>query len=126
MFCSKNVGCLSGVACYVLWSFGLTVFHSEFILNCLPRWKKEQRVWMCLEHIKFQKACLPAQCFQCYRMICIIAHIHDNSSGSILEFLKSLRLCFTEHIPYFTAVIEVWADNSIINGKKCLPINKIL
>ena len=26
--CSKNVGCLLGVACYVLWSFGLTVFHS--------------------------------------------------------------------------------------------------
>ena len=24
MFCSKNVGCLLGVGCYVLWSFGLT------------------------------------------------------------------------------------------------------
>ena len=34
MFCSKNVGCLLGVACYVLWCFGLTVFHSEFILIC--------------------------------------------------------------------------------------------
>ena len=33
MFYSKNVGCLLGVACYVLWSFDLTVFHSEFILN---------------------------------------------------------------------------------------------
>ena len=37
MFCSKNVGCLLGVACYVLWSFGLTVFDSAFILNYMPK-----------------------------------------------------------------------------------------
>ena len=42
MFCSKNVRCLLGVACYVLWSLGLTVFHSEFILNHMPRWNKER------------------------------------------------------------------------------------
>ena len=47
---------LLGVACYVLWSFGLTVFHSEFILNYMPRGNKEQSVWMCLEHVRFQNA----------------------------------------------------------------------
>jgi hypothetical protein len=54
-FCSKNVECLWGVACYVLWSYGLIVFHSEFILN-MPRLSKDQRVWVCLEHARFQNA----------------------------------------------------------------------
>ena len=26
----------------LLWTFGLTVFHSKFILNYMPRWNKEQ------------------------------------------------------------------------------------
>ena len=57
MFCSKNVGCLLGVAtvaCYILRSFGLNVLCSEFILNYMPRLNKEQRVWICLEHVRFQ------------------------------------------------------------------------
>jgi hypothetical protein len=54
-FCSKNVECLWGVACYVLWSYGLIVFHSEFLLN-MPRLSKDQRVWVCLEHARFQNA----------------------------------------------------------------------
>ena len=37
-------------------------------------------------------------------------------------FEAAFWLCFTEHIPYFAAVIEAWANNSIINGKKCLPV----
>jgi hypothetical protein len=54
-FCFKNVECLWGVACYVLWSYGLIVFHSEFILN-MPRLSKDQRVLVCLEHARFQNA----------------------------------------------------------------------
>ena len=82
-----------------------------FYFKCFPAQRFQCYRMICI---------IPAQHFQCYRMICIIAHIHDNLSGSILEFLKSFRLCFTEHIPYFTAVIEIWADNSIINGSVCL------
>ena len=26
------------------------------VLNYMPRWNKEQSVWMCLEHVRFQNA----------------------------------------------------------------------
>ena len=45
MFCSKNVGVMPG----------LIVLDSKLILK-LPRCSKEQRVWVCLEHARFQNA----------------------------------------------------------------------
>jgi hypothetical protein len=47
----------------------------------------------------------------CNSMICVITHIQEKSKSSILQFLKSFWSCFAKRIPYFTAVIEVWANN---------------
>ena len=50
--CCMSLG--SCMLCYVmsLCHYGLIVFHFEY----MPRLTKDQRIWICLEHARFQNA----------------------------------------------------------------------